>query len=169
MLYLRFHPRYLTMVQNDEVRHQKPSTPTEDVISRVFSESSASEQVVAIHSGMAAEWAGLVRSPAKPVEGHGSIFVNVCGDDALCSSEGQGNFQLSRLGSLLDFLVGSFIFGDPNTTWDPLTATAGSNGVQSGRPIFDDFFQHLWPYIGHNTANVVFQMVKRLWLIRIDQ
>ncbi|GFX29620.1 adhesion G protein-coupled receptor B2 [Trichonephila clavipes] len=49
------------------------------------------------------------------------------------------------------------------------TATAGSEVVQSGRPIFDDFFQHLWPYIGNNTANVVFQMVKRLWLIRIDQ
>ncbi|GFV62489.1 hypothetical protein TNCV_630681 [Trichonephila clavipes] len=49
------------------------------------------------------------------------------------------------------------------------TATAGSDVVQTGRPIFDDFFQHLWPYIGNNTANVVFQMVKRLWLIRIDQ
>ncbi|GFY34235.1 hypothetical protein TNCV_2505381 [Trichonephila clavipes] len=49
------------------------------------------------------------------------------------------------------------------------TAMAGSDVVQSGRPIFDDFFQHLWPYIGNNTANVVFQMVKRLWLIRIDQ
>ncbi|GFW45361.1 hypothetical protein TNCV_4734681 [Trichonephila clavipes] len=49
------------------------------------------------------------------------------------------------------------------------TATAGSDVVQSGRPIFDDFFQHLWPYIGNNTANVVFLMVKRLWLIRIDQ
>ncbi|GFT67409.1 hypothetical protein TNCV_2360371 [Trichonephila clavipes] len=49
------------------------------------------------------------------------------------------------------------------------TATAGSDVVQSGRPIFVDFFQHLWPYIGNNTANVVFQMVKRLWLIRIDQ
>ncbi|GFW13417.1 uncharacterized protein TNCV_1879191 [Trichonephila clavipes] len=49
------------------------------------------------------------------------------------------------------------------------TATAGSDVVQSGRPIFDDFFQHLWPYIGNNTANAVFQMVKRLWLIRIDQ
>ncbi|GFV13528.1 hypothetical protein TNCV_67311 [Trichonephila clavipes] len=49
------------------------------------------------------------------------------------------------------------------------TAAAGSDVVQSGRPIFDDFFQHLWPYIGNNTANVVFQMVKRLWLIRIDQ
>ncbi|GFY10901.1 histone-lysine N-methyltransferase SETMAR [Trichonephila clavipes] len=51
----------------------------------------------------------------------------------------------------------------------PMKATAGSDVVQSGRPIFDDFFQHLWPYIGNNTANVVFQMVKRLWLIRIDQ
>ncbi|GFV91951.1 hypothetical protein TNCV_2976221 [Trichonephila clavipes] len=49
------------------------------------------------------------------------------------------------------------------------TATAGSDVVQSGRPIFDDFSQHLWPYIDNNTANVVFQMVKRLWLIRIDQ
>ncbi|GFV41066.1 hypothetical protein TNCV_2666571 [Trichonephila clavipes] len=49
------------------------------------------------------------------------------------------------------------------------TATAGSDVVQSGRPIFDDFFQHLWPYIGNNTANVVFQMVKYLWLIRMDQ
>ncbi|GFU97284.1 hypothetical protein TNCV_4162481 [Trichonephila clavipes] len=49
------------------------------------------------------------------------------------------------------------------------TATAGSDVVQSGRPIFDDFSQHLWPYIGNNTANVVFQMVKHLWLIRIDQ
>ncbi|GFW06964.1 hypothetical protein TNCV_3691601 [Trichonephila clavipes] len=49
------------------------------------------------------------------------------------------------------------------------TATAGSDVVQSGRPIFNDFFQHLWPNIGNNTANVVFQMVKSLWLIRIDQ
>ncbi|GFU85357.1 uncharacterized protein TNCV_2386621 [Trichonephila clavipes] len=48
-----------------------------------------------------------------------------------------------------------------------MTAMAGSDVVQSGRPIFDDFFQHLWPYIGNNTANVVFQMVKRLWLIRM--
>ncbi|GFU31177.1 putative mariner transposase [Trichonephila clavipes] len=50
-----------------------------------------------------------------------------------------------------------------------MTATAGSDVVQSGRPIFEDFFQLLWPYISHNTENVVFQMVKRLWLIRIDQ
>ncbi|GFW96953.1 uncharacterized protein TNCV_4801661 [Trichonephila clavipes] len=38
-----------------------------------------------------------------------------------------------------------------------MTATAGSDVVQSGRPIFDDFFQHLWPYIGNNMANVVFK------------
>ncbi|GFT42535.1 putative LOC100569746 [Trichonephila clavipes] len=50
-----------------------------------------------------------------------------------------------------------------------MTATPASDVVQSGRPVFDDFFQHLWPYIGNNTANVVFQMVKCLWLIRIDQ
>ncbi|GFX76705.1 hypothetical protein TNCV_664121 [Trichonephila clavipes] len=50
-----------------------------------------------------------------------------------------------------------------------LTATAGSDVVQSGLQIFDDFFQHLWPYIGNNRTNVVFQMVKRLWLIRINQ
>ncbi|GFS61052.1 adhesion G protein-coupled receptor B2 [Trichonephila clavipes] len=50
-----------------------------------------------------------------------------------------------------------------------MTTTAASEVVKSGRPILDDFFQHLWPYIGNNTANVVFQMVKRLWLIRIDQ
>ncbi|GFV44040.1 uncharacterized protein TNCV_3571611 [Trichonephila clavipes] len=50
-----------------------------------------------------------------------------------------------------------------------MTAMAGSDVVQSGRPIFDDFFQHLWQYIGYNTANVVFQMIKRLCPICIDQ
>ncbi|GFX35297.1 uncharacterized protein TNCV_101041 [Trichonephila clavipes] len=45
-----------------------------------------------------------------------------------------------------------------------MTVMAASDVVQSGRPIFDDFLQHLWPYIGNNTANVVFQMVKRLWI-----
>ncbi|GFX91526.1 hypothetical protein TNCV_3681121 [Trichonephila clavipes] len=50
-----------------------------------------------------------------------------------------------------------------------VTVTAGSDVVQSGRPIFDDFFQHLWTYIGNNTANAVFQMAKSLCLIRIDQ
>ncbi|GFX83746.1 uncharacterized protein TNCV_350101 [Trichonephila clavipes] len=57
-----------------------------------------------------------------------------------------------------DILQASFVLENLLTK----TATAGSDVVQSGRPIFDDFFQHLWPYIGNNTANVVFQMVKRL-------
>ncbi|GFW92798.1 hypothetical protein TNCV_1735911 [Trichonephila clavipes] len=60
------------------------------------------------------------------------------------------------------------IFADGTRQRRCQTTTAGSDVVQSGRLIFDDFFQHLWPYIGHNTANVIFQMVKRLWLIRID-
>ncbi|GFY27885.1 hypothetical protein TNCV_243501 [Trichonephila clavipes] len=57
------------------------------------------------------------------------------------------------------------------TGWDKISKEDchGWDVVQSGRRIFDDFFQHLWPYIGNNTANVVFQMVKRLWLIRLDQ
>ncbi|GFU59729.1 hypothetical protein TNCV_3186851 [Trichonephila clavipes] len=50
-----------------------------------------------------------------------------------------------------------------------LTFKTATDVVQYGHPIFDDFFQHLWTYIGNNTANFVFQMVKRLWLIRIDQ
>ncbi|GFV33428.1 hypothetical protein TNCV_139021 [Trichonephila clavipes] len=47
------------------------------------------------------------------------------------------------------------------------TATAGSDVVNLDVG-FSMTFQHLWPYIGNNTANVVFQMVKRLLLIRID-
>ncbi|GFW20349.1 uncharacterized protein TNCV_3457871 [Trichonephila clavipes] len=73
-------------------------------------------------------------------------------------------------------IIGPYFFNNdegqiglhPSQTWQS-TASAGSDVVQSGRPIFDDFFQHLWPYIGNNTVNVFFQMVKRLWLIRIDQ
>ncbi|GFU03166.1 low-density lipoprotein receptor-related protein 3 [Trichonephila clavipes] len=42
--------------------------PTDDVIIRIFIESSTLEQVVAIHSSMAAELAGLVSNHAKPVE-----------------------------------------------------------------------------------------------------
>ncbi|GFT58940.1 hypothetical protein TNCV_185591 [Trichonephila clavipes] len=70
-----------------------------------------------------------------------------------------------------DPLIGTHVHGSqrPMVTHTVKTTTAGTDGVQSGRPIFDDFFQHLWPYIGNNTANVVFQMDKRLWLIRIDQ
>ncbi|GFT23994.1 uncharacterized protein TNCV_2062781 [Trichonephila clavipes] len=42
--------------------------PTEDVVSRVFIESSAFEQVVSFYPGMLAEQAGLVSSQAKPME-----------------------------------------------------------------------------------------------------
>ncbi|GFW31130.1 hypothetical protein TNCV_2577121 [Trichonephila clavipes] len=42
--------------------------PTDDVVSRVFIMSNASEQVVAIHPGIAVERAGLVDSQAKPLE-----------------------------------------------------------------------------------------------------
>ncbi|GFU97985.1 adhesion G protein-coupled receptor B2 [Trichonephila clavipes] len=44
------------------------------------------------------------------------------------------------------------------------TATASSDVVQSGRPIFDDFSNICGPSIGNNTANVVFQMVRRCGL-----
>ncbi|GFV94959.1 DUF4817 domain-containing protein [Trichonephila clavipes] len=70
-------------------------------------------------------------------------------------------------------IIGPYFFksdeGHNVTVNGDRTATARSDVVQSGRPIFDEFFQHLWPYIGNNTANVVFRMVKRLRLIRIDQ
>ncbi|GFW40440.1 hypothetical protein TNCV_1019981 [Trichonephila clavipes] len=52
--------------------------------------------------------------------GHGSTFVNVCGCNAVCSSEGQRDFRLIRLSSLLSFLVGSLIAGDPNMIWNSL-------------------------------------------------
>ncbi|GFY00590.1 hypothetical protein TNCV_2139851 [Trichonephila clavipes] len=70
--------------------------------------------------------------------------------------------------SRLDYIRASHGSPMPEIIFE-MTATADSDVVQSRRPIFDDFFQHLWPYIGNNTANVVFQMVKRLWLIRIDK
>ncbi|GFW99232.1 hypothetical protein TNCV_3010001 [Trichonephila clavipes] len=82
------------------------------------------------------------------------------------------NFNLEKLLSPLATLIGrvsNILKTIPRFGAKSRTATAASDVVQSGRPIFDDFFQHLWPYIGNNTANVVFQMVKRLWLIRIDQ
>ncbi|GFY26691.1 hypothetical protein TNCV_2880191 [Trichonephila clavipes] len=55
--------------------HLTPSLPvsTDDVISRVFIESSASEKVT-IHSGIAAEWAGQVSSFVKPVEKRCAAF-----------------------------------------------------------------------------------------------
>ncbi|GFU89655.1 uncharacterized protein TNCV_1920651 [Trichonephila clavipes] len=35
-----------------------------------------------------------------------------------------------------------------------MTATAGSDVVQSGRPDFDDFFQHLWKGCGSPVVRV---------------
>ncbi|GFU87929.1 hypothetical protein TNCV_1334991 [Trichonephila clavipes] len=96
-----------------------------------------------------------------PLHG-GSSAVIVIANSNFCSRD--NSFSLSTLVS------SSSLITEPNfSECGYRTATAGSDVVQSGRPIFDDFFQHLWPYIGNNTANVVFQMVKRLWLIRIDQ
>ncbi|GFT08355.1 low-density lipoprotein receptor-related protein 3 [Trichonephila clavipes] len=90
--------------------------PTDEVVSRVFIESSELEQVVSIHSGMAAEFPGFVSSQAKPVDGprhrthsdqsfpwlskalclldNDSIVINECGNNALCFSESQGDFLL---------------------------------------------------------------------------
>ncbi|GFW41534.1 hypothetical protein TNCV_4034511 [Trichonephila clavipes] len=55
---------------------------------------------------MAVERAGLVRIQVKSVKALGfldlgSTFVNVCGYNAICSSEGQGDSRLKRHGSLL--------------------------------------------------------------------
>ncbi|GFW50643.1 hypothetical protein TNCV_2889451 [Trichonephila clavipes] len=81
------------------------------------------------------------------------------------NGSGISNCLFSNTSSRMNrFAVSHQVFSHPLRT-----ATAGSDVVQSGRPIFDDFFQHLWPYISNNTANVVFQMIKRLWPIRIDQ
>ncbi|GFV70619.1 uncharacterized protein TNCV_3842001 [Trichonephila clavipes] len=46
--------------------------------------------------------------------GQDSTFINVCRYNALWCSEDQGDFRLRRLGSLLGFLVGFLIAGDPN-------------------------------------------------------
>ncbi|GFV50569.1 RNase H domain-containing protein [Trichonephila clavipes] len=96
-------------------------------------------------------------------------YVGVHGNEATDELAGGKVFlYLSLLLLLIFWTAGAFPYGSCMKS-KTCTALAGSDVVQSGRPIFDDFFQHLWPYIGNNTANVVFQMVKRLWLIRIDQ
>ncbi|GFX17499.1 hypothetical protein TNCV_3410991 [Trichonephila clavipes] len=85
------------------------------------------------------------------------------------SQRGDTSQVLPSMRSPSSALVAPFnrlVYSQILTRW---TATAGLDLVQSGRPIFDNFFQNLWPYIGNNTANVVFQMVERLWPIRIDQ
>ncbi|GFU40989.1 hypothetical protein TNCV_4645651 [Trichonephila clavipes] len=55
---------------------QSLPVPTDDAISRVFIVSSALKKVIAIHSGMTAEWAGLVSSHAKPVEVYSTQVLN---------------------------------------------------------------------------------------------
>ncbi|GFV62744.1 hypothetical protein TNCV_3101171 [Trichonephila clavipes] len=50
-----------------------------------------------------------------------------------------------------------------------MTVTAGSDVVQSGRPIFDDFFQHLWPYISNNTCLVTSSIPVPLKTRRVGQ
>ncbi|GFV59670.1 hypothetical protein TNCV_1907411 [Trichonephila clavipes] len=52
--------------------------------------------------------------------GHGDTFVKVCVNNALCLSDGQGDFQMRLLGTLLGFLVSYLIAGDPNMTWSLL-------------------------------------------------
>ncbi|GFW85839.1 hypothetical protein TNCV_854881 [Trichonephila clavipes] len=92
------------------------SVPSEDVVTEVVIESYALKQVVAIHSGMAVYWAGLVPrnwahsgqsfpwlSKTLRVFGLDSIFVNVCGGNGLCSYEGQRDFWLRLLDPLLGF------------------------------------------------------------------
>ncbi|GFW10665.1 hypothetical protein TNCV_4917841 [Trichonephila clavipes] len=93
------------------------------------------------------------------------------GFEILCIEEGAGEQFKQRCCLQQANEMKRFKFTQAHQNWiiGNRTAMAGSDVVQSGRPIFDDFFQHLWPCIGNNTANVVFQMVKRLWLIRIDQ
>ncbi|GFY30911.1 low-density lipoprotein receptor-related protein 3 [Trichonephila clavipes] len=61
---------YLSNARAWLLDHLPPRLPilTDDVISRVFMESRALEQVVAIYSSMAAEWAGLVSNHDKSVE-----------------------------------------------------------------------------------------------------
>ncbi|GFX88483.1 uncharacterized protein TNCV_2279511 [Trichonephila clavipes] len=45
--------------------------------------------------------------------GHDSIFVNKCGNNDLCSSDGEGDFRLRRLGSLDGLFICSLIAGIP--------------------------------------------------------
>ncbi|GFW48931.1 hypothetical protein TNCV_3901291 [Trichonephila clavipes] len=125
MRQLRCHPRHFTAVQIYEVRPQKFTTErqdacivfqlffnahawsfdyltpilpvlTVDIVNRIFIEFSASEEWVAIHSGVAAERADIVSSQANDqsftllpkavgILDHGSIFVNVCGNNVRCA------------------------------------------------------------------------------------
>ncbi|GFS79801.1 hypothetical protein TNCV_749951 [Trichonephila clavipes] len=73
---------YLSNIRAWLLDHLTPSlpVPTDDVINRVFIESSALEQVVAILSGISTEWESLVSSHAKPVKAITPLWVCVVGD-----------------------------------------------------------------------------------------
>ncbi|GFW04846.1 hypothetical protein TNCV_4880811 [Trichonephila clavipes] len=66
---------------SDGNSHRRVSlpVPTDEVVSQVSIKSSTLEQVVAIHSGMATERAGLVSSQAKPVEVYSQTVVRWLG------------------------------------------------------------------------------------------
>ncbi|GFU08461.1 hypothetical protein TNCV_2495531 [Trichonephila clavipes] len=61
--------------------------------------------------------------------GHGSTFVKVCGYNALCSSEGQEDFQLRRLSSLFGISVDSLIARNLDMAWGPLCDLRLRSGV----------------------------------------
>ncbi|GFV45930.1 hypothetical protein TNCV_1977661 [Trichonephila clavipes] len=70
------------------------------------------------------------RTLQQPGQASGGIFpksqvrwllvTEVSRNKALCSSEGQRDFRLRRLDSLLDLLFDSLIAEDLNMTWDPM-------------------------------------------------
>ncbi|GFY24367.1 hypothetical protein TNCV_1014161 [Trichonephila clavipes] len=64
---MNYTVKYLFIYPTPVLDHLTPSlrVPTDDVVSREFIESSVLEQGVAIHSGIFAEWAGLVSSQAS--------------------------------------------------------------------------------------------------------
>ncbi|GFW11000.1 uncharacterized protein TNCV_4459751 [Trichonephila clavipes] len=114
----------------DHLRPSRP-VPTDDVVSQVFLESSALEQVLAIHSGIVAQQASHASSQVKPIEVHSQKVMsggyskagNSLGSIQVPrdrTHSGQGDFRLRRLSSLLGFVVSSLIVGDPSMTWNPL-------------------------------------------------
>jgi hypothetical protein len=49
-----------------------------------------------------------------------------------------------------------------------MAASGFFTDLDSEEVIFDDFSAHLRQYFGNNSTNVIFQMFKSLWIIRID-
>ncbi|GFT53416.1 adhesion G protein-coupled receptor B2 [Trichonephila clavipes] len=96
---------------------------------------------------------------AKSITKCFKMSVEECGISVTAETHGHSSLNVVSIETLYRVFFVTLHF---KYDFQHMTATAGSDVVQSGRPIFDDFFQHLWPYIGNNTANVVFQMVKRL-------